>query len=51
MNLDEFNELAIANDELMTRLEGELAEALSAREALFTAPVEGEPEEANAATA
>lgn len=40
MNLDEFNQRAIENDELIARLRRELADALAAREKLFSAPVE-----------
>ena len=40
MNLQEFNQAAIENDELITRLRRELADALAARETLFSAPVD-----------
>lgn len=40
VNLDEFNQRAIENDELIARLRRELADALAAREKLFSAPVE-----------
>jgi len=54
MNLQEFNRQAIANDELITRLRLELAEALAARERLFAAAdvtVDEDPQETTAATA
>ncbi len=43
MNLDQWHELAVSNDELIERLRRELSEALAARERLFSLPIEEEP--------
>ena len=43
MNLTEWHELAVSNDELIARLRRELSEALAAREALFSLVIEEEP--------
>jgi hypothetical protein len=49
MNLLEFNQRAIENDELIARLRRELADALAAREELFRTEVQ-DGEEVSAQT-
>jgi len=43
MNLTEWHERAVSNDDLIARLRRELVEALAAREELFSVVVEEEP--------
>ena len=43
MTLDSWHKLAVENDETITRLRRELAEAIVAREELFKVVIEEEP--------